>query len=133
MSYYADSSSWTTKLGSMAVKPIVNAGLTYLGAKLIGISGSMDNPLLGSMPAASQLAIGSGVASVGTQVMHSYIFPELGSGSFYSGTSMLLTPALQGLLLFAYASWSDQYVSPSIGPIELVALGAASEVGCIGV
>ena len=35
---------------------------------LIGINGNMNNPLLGSMPVALQLAIGLGVASVLTEL-----------------------------------------------------------------
>ena len=126
---YADGSSITSKLGSMAVKPIVNAGLTYLGAKLLGLDGNMDNPLLGQMEAPSQLAVGSAVSSLGTQVAHSWILPELGSGNFYDGTSMLLSPALQGLFLLAYSSWSDGRYAAFVGPVELVGLGAGSEIG----
>ena len=126
---YADGSSLTSKLGSMAVKPVINAGLTYLGAKLLGINGNMNNPLLGQMDAPAQLAVGSAVCSVGTQVAHSWILPELGSGNFYDGTSMLLSPALQGLFLMAYSSWSDPNEATFLGPVELVGLGAGSEVG----
>jgi hypothetical protein len=121
--------STSQKLASMATKPLINGGLVYLGSKLLGVNGTMDNPVFGSMEASQQLALGAAVSSVGTQVVHSWILPELGNGNFYDGTSMLLSPVLQGLLFSAYAGLSDGFKSAQLGQVELIGLGAVSEVG----
>ena len=42
MSYYQTT---TSKIANMATKPIINAGLVYLGSMVLGIDFNMNNPI----------------------------------------------------------------------------------------
>ena len=121
--------STTQKIASMATKPILNAAATYLGCKLLGIEGPMNSRYTGSRDAAQQLAIGSAISSLGTEVVHSYVLPEVGQGNIYNSASMILAPVLQGAFLTLYAVESHPNKAMNIGYNKILMLGVASEVG----
>ena len=81
------------------------------------------------MSVPTQLGLGAAISSVGTEIVHGYVLPEVGSGNFYNGASMILSPILQGALFTSYAMFSDGLAANRIGAIELFGLGTVCEVG----
>ena len=118
----------TQKIAGLATKPILNAAATYFGAMLMGINGSMDNRFLGSRDATQQLAILSGIGSVGTELVVRFVLPEAGSGVIYNSATMLLASLLQGGLLTIEAVESHPTKALNIGYNKILLLGAGSEV-----
>lgn len=123
------SNSTTSKVVSMSTKPLLNASVVYLGSKILGISGSMDNPIFGQMDSSAQLALGAAISSLGTQVAHSWVLPELGDGNFYSGASNIFSVGIQAGLFTIYCLSTDGGKANQIGGLELAGLGAAAEIG----
>jgi len=118
-----------SRWGNQIAKPVENAAATYLGCKLLGISGDMYNPVLGTLDAASQLAAASAVCSVATEAVHNWVLPQVASGDqIYSSASMLLNPLLQSSMLYMYANTTSPNKSKAIGSFNLLALGAGSEI-----
>ena len=88
----------------------------------------MNNRYLGTRGACQQLAIGSAISSLGTELIHSYVLPEVGQGNIYSSASMILAPVLQGAFLTLYAVEMHPNKALNLGYNKILMLGAGSEV-----
>jgi hypothetical protein len=122
------SGSLSSKVVNQLIKPVENYALTYLGAKLMGFSGRMENRYLGDRDTVSQLALGSAICSLATESIHNWVLPQVAAGDqIYSSASMLLNPILQASFVYAYSSLTAPGKTELYGT-NLMLLAAGSEI-----
>jgi hypothetical protein len=126
---YGLSQSSTSKWINMMAKPLENAAACYIGSKFLGIDGRITNPIIGTQDAAMSLAVAGFGASLVTETVHSWVLPQITPGNqWYSTASMVLSPTIQTLGLYAYVSYFDSPEASSIGMTNFALLGAGGEI-----
>lgn len=126
-----DFSNVGMKLTNQFVKPVENFAICYLASKYIfNNTGKIKVPFLKDQDVHLGLGIFAGVSSAGAELAHNWILPEIVQGNqWQSSASMVLTPSLVGLGVFALAGYSDGYkVHNALNARNLVLLGAGSEI-----
>ena len=118
------------KFIDMAVKPITNGLMTYLGAKALGLNYDTNLPIIGkSYDAPMALAMAAVPASFVTEMAHNWILPGINQHSKMGQMeAMILSPVIQGGLLAAIVQAGGSVQLGNLGTAKVVGLGAGSEI-----
>lgn len=118
------------KLIDQVVKPLINGGLVYLGAKAMGLSGSVALPFVDkAYDAPMSLGILGVGSSFGAELAHNFILPHINQHSkFGQMEAMLLSPVINGGLLAGGVYLASPNNLQFLGAGKVVGLGAAAEV-----